>query len=331
MSVFTIIISEILSMFKEFSISNLLDILIVAFIIYKAIQLLRETKTGQLLKSLLIIATVYLLSLWLNLFMLKTIMEYVFQIGFIAIVIVFQPEFRRALEKLGRSNMSTFGKITKVEEEEAVKSCIDAVLRACKSMQDSKTGALIVFEKSTLLGDVIGTGTIINAQTTSDLIQNIFFPKSPLHDGAMIIRGARIYAAGCILPLTSNPDISRELGTRHRAAIGISEESDAVVVVVSEETGVISVTRGGGITRNHTIITLRGVLESELLEVYGKNGKRGKIKRTFENIKRFVIPSKDNDSIYIKTKTDKESKKGGNRKDNIKESHTGVKGDDGDE
>ena len=216
MSVFTSIMNEILNMFKSFSFSNLLDILIVAFIIYKAIQFIRETKAGQLFKSLLILIAVYLIALWLDLFMLRTLMQYVFQIGLIAIVIVFQPELRHALEKLGRSRVNIIGRITKVEEEEETKLCIDAVVRACKSMQETKTGALIVFEKETMQGEILNTGTIINALPSSDLLQNIFYPKSPLHDGAVIIRNAHIYAAGCILPLTSNPDISRELGTRHQ-------------------------------------------------------------------------------------------------------------------
>lgn len=323
MSVFTSIISEILNMFKEFSWQNLLDILIVAFIIYKAIQLLRETKAGQLIKSIIILVAVYLLSLWLDLFMLRSILQYVFQAGLIAIVIVFQPELRRTLEKLGRSSLNPFSRMTKVEEEEEVKACIDAVLRACKSMQDSKTGALIVFERSTLLGDVIGSGTVISARASADLIQNIFFPNSPLHDGAMIIRGARIYAAGCILPLTSNPDISRELGTRHRAAIGVTEESDATVVIVSEETGVISVARGGGITRNHTMITLRAILERELLASYGEQGRRGMVKRTFENLKRFVAPQKKSKIVYEDTAG------GDTPSDGSGADSAGSKGDDG--
>ena len=169
MSVFTSIMNEILNMFKSFSFSNLLDILIVAFIIYKLIQFIRETKAGQLFKSLLILIAVYLISIWLNLFMLRTVMQFVFQVGLIAIVIVFQPELRHALEKLGRSRMNIIGKITKVEEEEEVKNCIEAVVRACKSMQETKTGALIVFEKETMLGDILNTGTIINAQPSSDL------------------------------------------------------------------------------------------------------------------------------------------------------------------
>lgn len=328
MSVFTSIMNEILNMFKSFSFSNLLDILIVAFIIYKLIQFIRETKAGQLFKSLLILIAVYLISIWLNLFMLRTVMQFVFQVGLIAIVIVFQPELRHALEKLGRSRMNIIGKITKVEEEEEVKNCIEAVVRACKSMQETKTGALIVFEKETMLGDILNTGTIINAQPSSDLLQNIFYPKSPLHDGAVIIRNFRIYAAGCILPLTSNPDISRELGTRHRAAIGVTEESDAVVIVVSEETGTISVTRNGGITRNHTAITLRNVLENELIPS-SENGKQTKIKRTLSNIKKKFVPFKSSKKANDDIKEDKNNID--SRKESEEAKGDSVKGDDRDE
>ncbi len=326
MSVFTSIMNEILNMFKSFSFSNLLDILIVAFIIYKAIQFIRETKAGQLFKSLLILIAVYLIALWLDLFMLRTLMQYVFQIGLIAIVIVFQPELRHALEKLRRSRVNIIGRITKVEEEEETKLCIDAVVRACKSMQETKTGALIVFEKETMLGEILNTGTIINALPSSDLLQNIFYPKSPLHDGAVIIRNAHIYAAGCILPLTSNPDISRELGTRHRAAIGVTEESDAVVVVVSEETGTISITRNGGITRNHTAITLRSVLESELIPA-NENSKQTKIKRTISNIRKIIIPAKKDKKSKNAIKQDSKGNIDSQKKS--EESSTdGVKGDD---
>ena len=326
MSVFTSILNEIWNMIKSFSLSNLLDILIVAYIIYKAIKFIRETKAGRLFKSLLILIAVYLVSIWLNLFMLRTLMQYVFQIGLISLVIVFQPELSHALEKLGRSKVNIIGKITKVEEEEETKACIEAVVRACKSMQETKTGALIVFEKETMLGDIMSTGTILNAQPSMDLLLNIFYPKSPLHDGAVIIRNARVYAAGCILPLTSNPDISRELGTRHRAAIGVTEESDAVVVVVSEETGTISVTRNGGITRSHTAITLRNLLESELLSSNG-DGKQTKIKRTISNIKKRVIPSKKKGkSAVLKQDEDVTG-----RKESEESGKNGVKGDDRDE
>ena len=182
-----------------------------------------------------------------------------------ALLIVFQPELRRMLEQMGRSRIATFGhSLSASEAEQEQRAAIESVCKACTSMSASKTGALIVFERQTMLGEVIATGTVIDGAVSPELLGNIFFNKAPLHDGALIIRYGRVKAAACILPLSQN-EINRELGTRHRAALGMSEVSDAVVVVVSEETGTISVARNGTLTRGYDAITLSTELEKALL------------------------------------------------------------------
>ena len=194
-------------------------------------------------------------------------LDKLFASAIIAVAIVFQPELRRALEKVGRSNFRRFVKGESIEEErENIMNCISAVCQSVISMQKQKVGALIVFERNTLLGEIVNTGTTVDANATPQMINNIFFPNSPLHDGALIVRDGRLLAAGCILPLTPNENISLNLGTRHRAAIGMSENSDAVVVVVSEETGIVSVAINGVIYRNFTQNELREKLEKELLD-----------------------------------------------------------------
>lgn len=248
--------------------TDLLDIAIVGFLIYKAIQLLRETRAVQLVKGIAVFAAVYVAARALHLDTLSFILNIVVNYGVIALIIVFQPELRNVLEKLGRNKLfSKFFRVdankeTETENRYAIKQLVRAVL----SMSRTRTGALIVFEMETRLGDIINTGTVINADMKQDLIQNIFYNKAPLHDGAMIIRGFRIYAAGCFLPLSQNHDISRDLGTRHRAALGISENSDALALVVSEETGIVSLMHNGQMTRNLGEEDLTIVLEKYLLK-----------------------------------------------------------------
>lgn len=229
---------------------DIIDILAIAFIIYKAIGFLRESRAGQLVKGIVILLVVYAIADWWELAILKWTLSNVMGSAIIALAVIFQPELRRILERVGHTN---FRKGQFLDgEESVVERCIDSVSRAIGIMQDKKIGALIVFERKTQLGEIIDTGTMVDAYTTSAVINNIFFPNSPLHDGAMIIRDGRVYAAGCILPLTQREDISLQLGTRHRAAIGMTENSDAVVLVVSEETGIISLVSNGQITRNYS-------------------------------------------------------------------------------
>ena len=246
---------------------DLLDILIVGLLIYKAIDLLRETRAVQLIKGIVIFGAVYAVSSLLHLDTLSFVLNIIVNYGAIALIIVFQPELRSMLEKIGRNKL--FSKIVRgeVSEEQTTehRAAVMQAVRACENMSRTHTGALIVFEMQTKLGEIINTGTVINADIKQDLVQNIFYNKAPLHDGAMVIRDFRIHAAGCFLPLSQNHDISRELGTRHRAALGISEISDALAVVVSEETGKISVMHNGQLTRDISVEDLIIVLEQYLL------------------------------------------------------------------
>lgn len=243
---------------------DLIDILVIAYIIYKAIGFLRETRAGQLVKGIAILLAVYVIADWWELAILKWTLSKVMGTAIIAAAVIFQPELRRILEKVGRTNFRG-GKLLDGEES-AVSNCIDNVSRAAGTMQVKKIGALIVFERKTQLGEIINTGTVIDAEPSVSMVNNIFFPKSPLHDGAMIVRDGRLYAAGCILPLTQREDISMQLGTRHRAAIGMTENSDAVVLVVSEETGIISIVSNGQITRNYNSASACAELKRMLVE-----------------------------------------------------------------
>lgn len=255
---------------KTFRSSDLLDISVMSFIIYHFIKLVRDTRASQLVKGIIILIAVFFLSSQLNLRMLSNLLNKFFEFGILALLVVFQPELRRALEQIGRSKISKYwlsasaiGDAISVAQLQRL--CIAAVVNAATVLQKSKTGALIVFERSTKLGDIIDTGTILNAHPSVPIIGNIFFNKAPLHDGAMIVRDGLVCAAGCILPLTKNENINSDLGTRHRAALGISEASDAVAVVVSEETGVISVAVNGVLTSNYSSDNLRNTLSGVLL------------------------------------------------------------------
>lgn len=239
-----------------------LDILVVAYVIYKFIQIVRQTRAKQLVYGILLLFFVWLVSGWVGMQTLSALLQVVFTQGVLAVVIIFQPEIRSALERLSRSNFSSLIKGT--TQTDTMTVCINSVCHACQNFQNSKTGALIVFERETKLGDIINTGTVVNADISPEIIGNIFFENTPLHDGAMIVRDGRVAAAGCILPLT-NEAVNKQLGTRHRAAMGITGVSDAVVVVVSEETGTISVSIGGKIERGFNHITLMELLMTELM------------------------------------------------------------------
>lgn len=263
-------IQYVASVFHTLSGWDIADILIVAYLIYKGIQLVRETRAEQLVKGILLLTVACYLSIVLGLKAMSFIMQNVLQYGVLALIVVFQPELRSALERLGRSrlgvfNLFNFGAGALEEQEKLNRRAIEAVCESAKVLQKERIGALILFEMDTKLGEIVSTGTVVNADISPELIVNIFYPKAPLHDGAMILRGGKLYAAGCFLPLSQNQDLDRELGTRHRAALGISENSDTLVVVVSEETGIISLVRHGVIKRNLTPDTLRAALERSLL------------------------------------------------------------------
>ena len=244
---------------------DVLDILLVALIFYYTFRFVRERRAGKLLMGILFLLFLLFLSDALQMRALNFILTNLFSVGIIAIIILFQPELRSALEKMGGESLKGFrGKLDK-DEEAALRNSISEICVAAESLSNSRTGALIVFERSTKLGDYIRTGTIVDAQTSSFLITNIFFNKAPLHDGAVIIRDSRIHSAGCFLPLSTNNEIIKELGTRHRAGIGMSENSDAIVLIISEESGIISVAIDGELKRGYTRKTLEDMLDNLLL------------------------------------------------------------------
>ncbi len=278
-SYFSRALSNIFGVIAGISFGDVLDILVLTFIIYKTIQFVRETHAGQLLKGVIYLLICNIIVNLLEMNMLKMILQVVWEIGFVAIIVLFQPELRHFLENLGKSKIGLLGKLSMEEEEVQLYETIDGLVKACVSMSGTKTGALVVLEQTTILNAVVDTGTAIDGKVTKELLCNIFYPKAPLHDGAVVIRDGRVQSAACILPLTHNSDLSVELGTRHRAAIGMSENSDAVVVVVSEETGTISVASKGELKRGYDSITLKTELEALLVgDRFDKKKNESKIK-----------------------------------------------------
>lgn len=244
----------------QFGWRDVIDIIIVAFIIYAIIKIVSGTRAAQVLKGLGIIIVLAIVFSIFNFQTVSWLLGWLVSAGAVVIVILFQPEFRRALEKLGGGKIfGVFGGNSGYSEDG--EKLVSELMRSITNMSKRKTGALIVFERKTGIKDIIETGTTLNAEITSELVENIFFPNTPLHDGAMIIGQGKIVAAGCFLPLSDNKQISSELGTRHRAALGMSEVSDAYVIVVSEETGVISYMFDGTLTRYLDTVKLRELLE----------------------------------------------------------------------
>ncbi|MFZ3579144.1 diadenylate cyclase CdaA [Virgibacillus sp. DJP39] len=237
------------------------DIAFVWYVLYKLIMLIRGTKAIQLLKGIVVILIVWILSLVLHLQTIYWLTDNAITWGFVVIIILFQPELRRALEQLGRGNI--FSRNTK-SEEEILEQMIEAFIHSCGYMAKRRIGALITIERETGIGDYAETGIPINGKLTHQLLTNIFTPNTPLHDGAVIMRGEEIVAAACYLPLSESPFISKELGTRHRAAMGISEVTDALTIVVSEETGSVSCTKNGELHRNLELSALRELLKENL-------------------------------------------------------------------
>lgn len=244
---------NLLSLLSSFSFFDFLDICLVTFIIYNVIKLIRQTKAIQLVKGIVFMGIVFFVVKALDMQVTSYVLSRVFNDVVLVMLLLFQPEIRHVLESMGKKR---FGR---GETSEEADETITAVCKACSDMSDKKIGALIVFEKETLLGEISDSGNKIDALVTSEMIGNIFYPKAPLHDGAALVRGNRIVSAGCILPLT-NDSLSSELGTRHRAAVGLSQQSDAVIVVVSEETGAISVAHQGYLKRNISPGELRETL-----------------------------------------------------------------------
>lgn len=272
-------LSAVWNTLKNIRVTDIIDIILVAVMFYYVYRFIRERRAGKLSAGLLILLLILLLSDILDMRAMQFIMQNLFQVGMVAVIVVFQPELRSALEKVGAEPLRGLRSISEKSGNDASTiAMINEVTEAACDMSLDKTGALIVIERTTKLGDIIKTGTIVNADTTAFLIRNIFFKNAPLHDGAMIIRDDRIYAAGCFLPLSTNNDIIKDLGTRHRAAIGMSENSDAVIVVVSEENGTISIAVEGELKRNFSYNSLKAELTRLLLNekpTDSENKKRG--------------------------------------------------------
>ncbi|SCJ64212.1 diadenylate cyclase CdaA [Neobittarella massiliensis] len=260
---------SIVSVIKTITFVDVLDVAIVSYIIYIAFVLVRETRAAQLIKGVAIFVVAYVLAAQFGLSTLKFLLNAVLQFGVIAMVVIFQPELRRALEKVGRTkigNLQLFRQSAPDEEQQRkIRRMIMTVCDAADMLSNKKTGALIVVECTTKLGEIAATGTTLDAVPSVELFGNLFFVNTPLHDGAIIMRDGLIHAAGCFLPLSDNFEISKELGTRHRAALGVSENSDAMVVVVSEETGLISVAQNGHLHRGIERDYLQKLLSNELL------------------------------------------------------------------
>ena len=245
----------VINFFKEFSsmlptikVMDIVDILVVAFLIYKVIMMVRSTSAARIAKSVLIILILAGVTQLLNMYLLNYILDKILEIGLVALIVVFQPELRRMLEKLGSKNVREI--LSVKEEQREIDRVIEQTVQACEIMSRERVGVLLVFERETPLDDYFKTGTIVDAQLSEQLLRNLFFKNSPLHDGAVIVRGGRVAAAGCVMPLSDNPHLPSDLGTRHRAAIGVSETTDAIVLIVSEETGIISMAKGGKLTRH---------------------------------------------------------------------------------
>mgnify|MGYP001165989694 CR=1 FL=1 len=265
---------------SNMSLWSILDILVVSYIFYKGYMLIKETRAEQLLKGIALIVVLIPISYLLKLDMLYFILNKTLTIGVLSVIIIFQPEIRRALEHLGRS---AFDDKHYSNNKEDINTTINKIAIAVQNLAESKTGALIVIEQSTGLNELIGAGTLLDANITSNLLENIFVVNTPLHDGATIIRNNRILVSGCVLPLTNNNTINKKLGTRHRAAIGLSEVSDALIIIVSEETGVVSLAINGKITRGYDKERLKKIL-TKIIE----NRNEKKVKTAGEKVRSWI-------------------------------------------
>ncbi len=262
-------INNLTGLLLSIKITDVIDILIVAYILYRVLGMIKETRAQQLFRGILLIVGVFLASELFDLSLLNWLLTRLITVGLIGVMILFQPEIRRALEQIGRRGVLTnqFRDVGKEELYATVHKIVDAV----DDFSSTRTGALIAIERETMLNDIIETGVIVDAEISVRLLGNLFYEGSPLHDGAVIIRGVRIHAASCVLPLTNRTSIGKNLGTRHRAGVGLSEVSDAFIIIVSEETGAISVARNGTLRRFLDLKTL----EKMLLDIYLPSGDTG--------------------------------------------------------
>ena len=265
MEVLTNVIERASSFVLSLELWDLLDILVIAYLVYRLLLLVRRTNTSRLLKGVLVV----IIALWLSagrLRALNFLLNYIVEWGVVALLVLFQPEIRRVLEQVGSSSLPFLQFFSKPRvDRQTIEQAISQTVSACGDMSKSRTGALIVFERHNQLDEMLRSGTKLDAEVSSELLKNIFFVKAPMHDGAVIVREGRVLGAGCMLPLSRNVNLSRDLGMRHRAGIGMSENSDAVVVLVSEETGSISVAVGGMLKRHLMTETLEQLLRNELM------------------------------------------------------------------
>ncbi len=281
---FVEILNVMINTIKNISFSSILDIAVVSYIFFKGYMLIKETRAEQLLKGIFLIVILIPISSLLKLNTVYVILSKTITIGVLSIIIIFQPEIRRALEHLGRT---AFNDIHPIEDDALMEKVVTEIVNSVENLSLSKTGALIAIEQSTGLGEVIMNGIQIDAVVSSALLENIFVVNTPLHDGATIIRNNRIIASGCVLPLTSSTDINKKLGTRHRAAIGLSETSDALVLIVSEETGTISLAVNGRLSRNYD----RDRLKDVLIKIM-KNRRNKRVKTMGERVKAWITQTK---------------------------------------
>lgn len=286
-------IQQALNYLQTIKITDLIDIAIISYIFYKIFQFARETQAGQVLRGVVLVIAMLWLANVLNLHVLNYILTKTVELGFLALVVVFQPEIRHFLEKVGsgRFGLSVHSAAPPGTELE---SAIDETVDAYAAMSKDKIGALLVFERNSILDTSLNSGTVLDAAVSSELLKNIFWPKAPMHDGAVLVRNGRVAGAGCMLPLSSNTNISRELGMRHRAGIGVTEHTDAVAVICSEETGSISVAVNGVLKRHLAPETLSRLLKNELLTTEKENPKKWNL--SFKGLVDSVRNSKKGDS-----------------------------------
>lgn len=263
-------LSMVWSVLQTMTILDVIDICLLSYLVYLMIKLVKETRANQLIKGILLVIFVYFVSSLIGLKSITYVTKMVLDVGLLALIIMFQPEIRRALEKAGRTKIGSAWLFNITDKSDELtnnwKRAIDIICGSCEELSKSKTGALFVLERQTKLGEQIETGTMLNATPSRELFGSIFFPNTPLHDGAVIIRDGTILAAGCFLPKPQKEaSVNKKLGSRHRAAIGMSENSDAIVVVVSEETGQISVANNGNLTRDFERFTLYDYLHAAIL------------------------------------------------------------------
>ena len=254
---------NLLYQIPKIGISDIIDILVVSFLIYTVLRLVRSSSAARVAWTVLVLLIATWLTSVFDLYACNWILNKILELGFISLVVIFQPEIRRAMERFGGKLFLNL--VDPASKKSVEESAIEATVSACEIMSKERVGVLLIFERSVSLEEYFKTGTLIDAKVTEQLLRNLFFPKASLHDGAVIVRGGRIAAAGCVMPLSENTHLSSDLGTRHRAGIGTSEVSDAVVVIVSEETGTISVAIGGMLKRHLAPQTLEKLLSNELM------------------------------------------------------------------